>query len=512
MMESWKNNGIALLASALLIVSGESKAETIVTHQLLETVGHSTLQCEFASEVFANPSLQSLHYPVSLNTLSVGYDYRYATQPASLESGDAHHYGFANVDAYLRKGKVVLWGNARYANGKVRNVMFNETSDYEELYPYLMADSVGGHSSQERYHFMGGFSYALGKWNVAAEGEYTALLEYRTRDPRPKNLTGDFRMKVAASHLLGQRYWLGWAVSARKYKQTNVLKLYNEVSVPTIYHLTGMGNDYYRFRGDNTSTYYNGYGLGTMMSMAPEGRNGWFVQMEYDYQRTNKIISSLNELPMARLQRFRQSATLGHQWNIDGKHAIGLKLTEKWQLRKGTENIFGSAQDNIYPEIASASLYRQSLLDFSLQGMYQRRCRDGYYGVQVEEGYGKTEEKYLEPLRLMKSSLWKTGLTLDGAKQLGGCMWKGTVKGVYVKSSGNQLDVGEADKQALLFTPIQHKFDYLSYDRWSTSAMAEATFRYGKRVMPFVKMDWQYESYQSGQHQHLLVVSTGIRF
>lgn len=91
MMESWKNNGIALLASALLIVSGESKAETIVTHRLLETVGHSTLQCEFASEVFANPSLQSLHYPVSLNTLSVGYDYRYATQPASLESGDAHH-------------------------------------------------------------------------------------------------------------------------------------------------------------------------------------------------------------------------------------------------------------------------------------------------------------------------------------------------------------------------------------------------------------------------------------
>lgn len=68
MMESWKNNGIALLASALLIVSGESKAETIVTHRLLETVGHSTLQCEFASEVFANPSLQSLHYPVSLNT------------------------------------------------------------------------------------------------------------------------------------------------------------------------------------------------------------------------------------------------------------------------------------------------------------------------------------------------------------------------------------------------------------------------------------------------------------
>ncbi len=34
--------------------------------------------------------------------------------------------------------------------------------DLEQLYPYLMADSVGGKTSQEYYYFIGGFSYPLG--------------------------------------------------------------------------------------------------------------------------------------------------------------------------------------------------------------------------------------------------------------------------------------------------------------------------------------------------------------
>lgn len=511
-MESWRNNYVLLLALALSMLGGEVMAQRDAPCRILESVGHSSLDGEFAGEVFMNPAMQSLHYSVSLNTLSVGYDYRKATQPISLEGGDGHHVGFANIDAYLRKNKVILWGNARYSNGTTRNVLFNETSDYEELYPYLMADSVGGNSKQERYHFMGGFSCSLGQWNVAAEGEYTALMEYRTRDPRPKNLMGDFNIKLAASRQLWQRYWLGWALVARKYKQTNLLKLYNEVSVPTIYHLTGMGNDYYRFRGDNTSTYYNGYGVGTMLSLAPEKKMGWLAHLEYGFSRINKIISSLNELPMVTLRHYHQSATIGHKWNIEGKHVLGLKLKENWSLRKGTENIFGTAQDNIYPQIASASLYRHSQVDFALQGMYQRWVNDGYYGVQWEEAYERVEEKYLEPLRRMKSASWTSVLTLDGAKKLGDCLLKATAKGSYDKSNGNLLEVDEADRGALLFTPVKHKYDYLSHDRLGASVMLEATFRYQKRVMPFVRVDWQYEFYMSSQYQNQLVVSTGVRF
>lgn len=228
---------------------------------------HTLLRDGVNASVFQNPAMQSFHYQHSLNTLNVGYDYRHATTPKRLERGDGHRQAFVDVDAYLHKGKATLWGNAYYVNGSTRNVLYNETTDLELLYPYLMADSVGGKTSQEYYYFMGGFSYPLGKkWTIGAEGEYTARMEYRTRDPRPKNLTGDLRAKVGVSYLLSGLHSIGAAVTARKYKQTNELKLYNEVSVPTIYHLTGLGNDYYRFRGVNTSTYYKGYGVGGMLT------------------------------------------------------------------------------------------------------------------------------------------------------------------------------------------------------------------------------------------------------
>lgn len=122
------------------------------------------------------------------------------------------------------------------------------------------------------------------------------------------------------------------------------------------------------------------------------------------------------------------------------------------------------------------------------------------------------EEKYLEPLRRMKSASWTSVLTLDGAKKLGDCLLKATAKGSYDKSNGNLLEVDEADRGALLFTPVKHKYDYLSHDRLGASVMLEATFRYQKRVMPFVRVDWQYEFYMSSQYQNQLGVSTGVRF
>lgn len=233
------------MAMIILATSHVGAQEANLVGKVFE---HTLLRDGMNASVFLNPAMQSFHYQHSLNTLNVGYDYRHATTPERWEEGDGHSRVFADVDAYLHKGKATLWGNAYYVNGSTRNVRYNETTDFDLLYPYLMADTVGGKTQQEFYHFMGGFSYPLDKkWTIGAEGEYTARMEYRTRDPRPKNLTGDLRAKVGISYLLGGLHSIGAAVTARKYKQTNELKLYNEVSVPTIYHLTGLGNDYYRF-------------------------------------------------------------------------------------------------------------------------------------------------------------------------------------------------------------------------------------------------------------------------
>ena len=72
-----------------------------------------------------------------------------------LQSGNGEKSIGFQADSYIRKKNYCLWGNALYRNGRVKNLKWNETSDWELLYPYLLADSVGGDLSKEIYSFTG---------------------------------------------------------------------------------------------------------------------------------------------------------------------------------------------------------------------------------------------------------------------------------------------------------------------------------------------------------------------
>ena len=107
-----------------------------------------------------------------------------------------------------------LWGNARYTTGKETGVVWNETADFELLYPYVMADSFGGDLSLQEYAFTGGYSGRAGKFTWGIEGSYRAALEYRNRDPRPKNIVSDLDFAGGGSVRLG-KYVVGISVMAQ---------------------------------------------------------------------------------------------------------------------------------------------------------------------------------------------------------------------------------------------------------------------------------------------------------
>lgn len=499
------------MAMIILATSHVGAQEANLVGKVFE---HTLLRDGMNASVFLNPAMQSFHYQHSLNTLNVGYDYRHATTPERWEEGDGHSRVFADVDAYLHKGKATLWGNAYYVNGSTRNVRYNETTDFDLLYPYLMADTVGGKTQQEFYHFMGGFSYPLGKkWTIGAEGEYTAKMEYRTRDPRPKNLTGDLRAKVGVSYLLGVLHSLGAAVTARKYKQTNELKLYNEVSVPTIYHLTGLGNDYYRFRGVNTSTYYKGYGVGGMLTYSQKDQRGWLAQAEYEYTNIDKIISTLNELPMATLESDRFHGTVGYLMN-DGHQYYGANLDGEIYRKFGTENIFGTAQDNIYPQIASAEFYTSAQSRIGMETFYQNVLSGkSSCGGKWKLAYMGYSEKYQEPYRRLRYAAVATSLLLDGKVKVGKCLLMANVHGGYEWAiKKNNEDSFLSEDNSAMMQPLIHTNEYLANNRWNMGADVEVPLLAARKFLPFVKLSWQYDHYLLTAHQNSLVVSLGIRF
>lgn len=475
----------------------------------------STVWSQVNGDVFLNPALKSYLDSTSQTEVSVGYDYRQATSPMRLEQGTGHSRAFAHVDAFLHKGKTTLWGNAYYSNGSTRNIQFCETSDFELLYPYLMADTVGGRSKQERYQFLGGFSYPLGRWNVAAEGSYAALMEYRTRDPRPKNLSGDLKARFAVSYRLGNPddgYVLGLALNARKYKQTNEVKLYNEASVPTIYHLTGLGNDYYRFRGMNTSTYYKGYGIGGVVDWSRTNGRGWFAHAEYGYLDIDKIISTLNELPMANIKEYMEKISFGYSTSGE-RNIFGWNLSEQWTCRRGRENIFGTAQDNVYPQISTMAPYMSDKACFSTELSYRHLFRNhSEFAIKWQTRYDSWEESYDQPYRDLEGDAWVNGLTLMGKVNTKNWQLKLHLAAEYQISTLADLYLADEDVVSTLFAPVEHYYDYLSSDRQFVNTMFEAGYTKDKRFTPFVRIGWQYAHYLEKEHQNRLTVAVGVKF
>lgn len=81
-------------------------------------------------------------------------------------------------------------------------------------------------------------------------------------------------------------------------------------------------------------------------------RSGGFVgNVAYRYFSCEKIISSLNELPMARIGRHTFAGELLYRKSLSGIESWGIKLTGNYELKLGTENIFGDAANQIYPKL-----------------------------------------------------------------------------------------------------------------------------------------------------------------
>lgn len=493
-------------AIAVFPVFGEEKPDSLRD----DVIQQSGQLVALRNGVFQNPAMQSFHYNSSLTSIAAGYKYGDATSPVKLEYGDGHSYGFGQIDAYLHKGKATVWGNATYYNGTFKNIQFCETTDFETVAPYIMADSVGGNSRREYYHFMGGFSYPVGKFNIGAEGEYTAIMEYRTRDPRPKNLTGDLKVKVGSSYQIDSNNLVGVALTARKYKQTNEVEFYNEVSVPTTYHFTGLGADYYRFRGENTSTYYKGYAIGGLIDFTNKQQKGVFASFGYDYTKIEKIISTLNQLPMSALYNYGQSALVGYSGTV-GNNGYGIALVENWSKRRGKENIFGIAQDNIYPEISSATLYSLTKWDAGVQMVYNRVSGKASFDVGMDLRYADYNERYIEPERVMKSSSFEAALKLNGHLKTGRMLLSGNISGQYEWSLDNELNVSSDAQSLITFTPTAHYYSYLSQDRYNISASIEAGYCARKQFMPFMRVGWQYSHYISCEHNNCIEIAVGVK-
>ena len=355
-----------------------------------------------AYTVHAQDSLQTLHdnnpalYRSKQYTeLSAGYYSASASKERITQLGNGGRSMDIEASSYRRlSDSDNVWGYAAYSNRRRDNVRWNENSDFLRLYPYVLGDARGGNLYGEQYMLHGGYNKTVSLGSTVADsnlcklqsqGEhlarqqshvaslkygfelgYSAISEYRQKDPRPNNTTA-FIYGKAGLGIDFSKLQIALALNAGKYKQTCEFAYMNELGSQIEYHITGVGNEFTRFAGSNNNTFYKGYVMGGQMDYLfrlPFG-NTLSFSASAEHSSYEKILSDLNRLPLNRLNVNNFRGELSWQHTDKTAVRIGIDASD----RNGFDNVFGDATGNIYPKIGSRRQYEGNSMTASLSAL-----------------------------------------------------------------------------------------------------------------------------------------------
>lgn len=350
-----------ILISSMLNISANAHIK-----DTLAVVEHTSKWQNFMDELRCNPSFMHNAYQSSMTEMGLRICNRNSNKAMLMETGNGHTLGGAYVVSYLRLDEAnTVWGGASYQVGRKRNIQFNSTSDYELLYPYVMADTIGGDMENERYTFSGGYAVNMKRWTLGATLDFRAEHEFRTTDPRPRGIITDLALRVGVNYAL-TNYKMGAGVGVKTYKQTNDVDFYNPLGVIPTYHMTGLGSNYVRFAGAVRSAYYKGTGFIADLQLASSCGTGLYVLMEGSFMPYEKILTKLNALPISTLEV--TNATMKVGWKHEGTTGWATVAGIDLERRNGNEHIAGNSSSTEYQSLITLSMFSDNVYDYYVGG------------------------------------------------------------------------------------------------------------------------------------------------
>ena len=130
----------------------------------------------FVSQIYRNPAINYYAHTFSISEIQIGWEQQNANKAFLPQLGSENSHFSFHAFSYLPLGEnSKTWGNAYFKKGKKEKVEWNETSDYLTVYPYVVADSVGGDMDFEEYYFAGGYAQEHQRFTWGVYANYRAL-------------------------------------------------------------------------------------------------------------------------------------------------------------------------------------------------------------------------------------------------------------------------------------------------------------------------------------------------
>ena len=481
---------LLLLLSTLQVHAADSILYKKLEHEATRTI--------FKSNMFASPALRNIINEPSISEIGLkGISQPSATARISQLGTGMRTFKVEATSLQHLGSNDLIWGNASYENGRKYSVVWNETSDFFQLYPYVMGDPKGGNMKYEEYELNGGYSKRIKDIFYGVELGYRALSEYRDHDPRPNNTVAELYGSLSFGYGFSKRYALAVNMDAGKYKQTNELAFYNELGAQKVFLLTGIANDFARFSGNSNNSFYKGYNLGISLSLAPRNGYGWMSDIGYTFTQRERILSDLNRMPLNKLKTDRFSACVALI-----RKCYGVRIHGEYSDRKGFDNLFGDPSGSVYPQIGTKEQYNGSVANITADGYWTTELHNGtLWSLEPGVGFCSISNKHKDSGNRFDSDniFFKLKAEMDhifGKNMIG---MKANVCHRYNISS--ETDIYNACDPSLT-TTIQQIGKY--FDKGETSFGISAEYSrqiWGNKALS-IAFGWQHALYLDGENNN----------
>lgn len=468
-----------------------------------------------------SPAAALFRYHCSRTEVDTRLDWRQEDEAYISGEGDGELKGSFNVESYLRLNeRSAAFARVGYTNGVRRNVVWNTSSDLRELYPYIVADSIGGDLDTEQYYFEGGYTRYDGRINYGISGAYRALHEYRQVDPRPRNQTSDLKLNLSAGYLFA-RHTLTADLGLRIYKQDQSVSYYNQNGVNTIqFHMLGLGAYHGRFSGSGSNalaTNFKGTGYTAALVLAPRTGRGWSAMLRYEGMTITQYIKSQNNLPLTELETQTLTGSVAYR-SISSEMNWGVEAEAEYSLRQGTEAVSDSGSNQENNILERFTMYRNHLYKARVKGLaeWKGSCMTG--SLMPELSYFRSEADYLYPYREMTLSWLTAGIEAKLQFDRKRWLWDTTLGAGYTPMLDNSLTLPDSMQTDPIHSIITLKpemtraFGRLTTDYAHMKLGLRSQYSINRTVAVFAAVEWQKRCFKGGLTDDAIRVAVGVNF
>ncbi|KFF23430.1 DUF6850 family outer membrane beta-barrel protein [Chryseobacterium vrystaatense] len=487
---------ILFLLTTLTGAAFQAQVNDTIMEKVREEYSYERL---FKNNLTSNPANMHGARKYSITTFKLVTEHTDTPNEIQQKGKGKNLWGAEAHSLQMLDPKTTVWGSASYTQGKTKHMVWNENADYDLIYPYVAADSVGGDMKFENYSFSGGYSRAINSYTVGITGSYRANLSYRDIDPRPKNTSANFSLTVGANKLMFEKFRIGAYAEGEKYTQKHDLSFVSNQGFPTIYNMSGMGNYNELLSGKLRQAYYEGWSYGGGLQIFEANNRNWYLNVGLKKLILDKLLTEYTDLNASKIDEQRMNLSLGKLFDT-GKLVWGIFADGSITERKGTENLFLNENSRNYIQIGTVERYNHKITNAIIKGLLQTENAGVKSSLTPFFGWIQETEKYSNPRSVVELNRMVYGADYR---------WLKTFSRDLALSVSLGLSVTDVYKKNALFNNsgkpavnqmLQENYAFQSSDFWQ--ARVDVNFHFSLPVIKnaFAGAKIMYSNFQNGNN------------